>query len=312
MVKTSILKVQGIEIAITTQSEEDFICLTDMARYKDNEPSSVIGNWIRNRNTMEYLGTWEILHNPNFKPLEFEGFMKEAGLNRFTLSPQKWINSTNAVGLISRSGKHGGTYAHKDIAFNFGMWLSPVFQLYIVKEYQRLKEIESNQYNLEWNVKRVLSKANYTIHTDAIKQYVIPNKAKGQKDEYIYASEADMLNLIMFGCTAKTWREYNPGRVLNGENIRDMASINDLAILSNLESLNAILMKQGLDRESRYKVLKETAAQQRAHLEQYDYIKSLKKLDDTTYIEEENKTDFDKALTKALNYNPNEEKEPSE
>lgn len=312
MVKTSILKVQGLEIAITMQNEEDYICLTDMARYKDNEPSGVIGNWIRNRNTMEYLGTWEILHNPTFKPLEFEGFMKEAGLNRFTLSPQKWINSTNAIGLVSRSGKYGGTYAHKDIAFNFGMWLSPVFQLYIVKEYQRLKEVENNQYNLEWNVKRVLSKANYTLHTDAVKKYVIPHKSSSQKDEWIYASEADMLNLIMFGCTAKSWREFNPERVLNGENIRDMASINDLAILSNLESLNAILMKQGMDRETRYKVLKETAEQQRAHLEQYDYIKSLKKLDDKTYIEEENKTDFDKALTKALNYNPNEKKEPSE
>src|SRR5574344_2326441 len=138
--------------------------------------------------------------------------MQEAGLNRFTLSPKKWTESTYAIGIISKSGKNGGTYAHKDIAFNFAMWLSPVFQLYIVKEYQRLKEIENNQYNLEWNVKRVLSKANYTIHTDAIKQYVIPNKAKGQNDDYIYASEADMLNLIMFGCTAKSWREYNPER----------------------------------------------------------------------------------------------------
>lgn len=311
MANTAIITVQGINIVLTKKEQEDYISLTDMARYKDNDPFSVINHWLRNRNTIEYLGTWETLHNSNFKPTEFGRFMQEAGLNRFTLSPKKWTESTSAIGIISKSGKNGGTYAHKDIAFNFAMWLSPVFQLYIVKEYQRLKEIENNQYNLEWNVKRVLSKANYTIHTDAIKQYVIPNKTKGQKDDYIYASEADMLNLIMFGCTAKTWREYNSERVLNGENIRDMASINDLAILSNLESLNAILMKQGMDREARYKVLKETAEQQRAHLEQYDYIKSLKKLDDTTYIEEENKTEFDKALTKALNYNPNEEKEPS-
>lgn len=309
MVKASILNVQGLDIAITTKNEEDYICLTDMARYNDNEPSGVIASWMRNRNTIEYLGTWEILHNPNFKPIEFEGFMKEAGLNRFTLSPQKWINATDAIGIISRSGKHGGTYAHKDIAFNFGMWLSPVFQLYIVKEYQRLKEVENNQYNLEWNVKRVLSKANYTIHTDAIKQYVIPQKQKWQKDDWIYASEADMLNIIMFGCTAKDWRELNPDKVLNGENIRDMASINDLAILSNLESLNAILIKQGMEREDRYKVLKETSEQQRTHLEQYDYIKSLKKLDDATYIEEEKKSDFDKALKKAINYNPNKDKE---
>ena len=270
-----------------TKNKEDYICLTDMARYKDNDPFSVINHWLRNRNTIEYIGTWETLHNPNFKPTEFGRFMHEAGFNRFTLSPKKWIDATSAIGITSKSGKYGGTYAHKDIAFNFGMWISPVFQLYIVKEYQRLKEIESNQYNLEWNVKRILSKANYTIHTDAIKQYVIPNKAKNQKDDYIYASEADMLNLIMFDSTAKSWREANPERALNGDNIRDIASINDLAILSNLESLNATLIRQGLDKEYRYKILKETAEQQRIHLDQYDYIKSIKKFDSTTLIEEE-------------------------
>ena len=218
------------------------------------------------------------------------------------MSVKEWVARTNAIGLYAKTGRYGGTYAHTDIAFNFGMWISPVFQLFVVKEYQRLKEIENNQYNLEWNVKRVLSKANYTLHTDAIKQYIIPANTR-EKDDWVYASEADMLNLIMFDCTAKSWREANPERVLNGENIRDMASINDLAILSNLESLNATLIQQGVPKENRYKILQETAKQQRKHLEQFDYIKSIKKLDNTTYIEE-NK-DVDKAVSKTLDEHPN-------
>ncbi len=307
MVKTSILTVQGISVAMTVINDNDYISLTDMIKAKDGD--FFISDWLRNRNTLEYIGAWESLNNPNFNYGEFATIKERSGLNNFKISVKEWVERTNAIGLYAKTGRYGGTYAYKDIAFNFGMWISPIFQLYIVKEYQRLKEVENNQYNLEWNVKRVLSKANYTIHTDAIKQYVIPQKQKWQKDDWIYASEADMLNIIMFGCTAKDWRELNPDKVLNGENIRDMASINDLAILSNLESLNAILIKQGMEREDRYKVLKETSEQQRTHLEQYDYIKSLKKLDDATYIEEEKKTDFDKALKKAINYNPNKDKE---
>ena len=310
MVKTSILTVQGINIAMTVINDNDYISLTDMIKAKDGD--FFISDWLRNRNTLEYIGAWESLNNPNFNYGEFAIIKDKSGLNNFKVSVKEWVERTNAIGLYAKTGRYGGTYAHKDIAFNFGMWISPVFQLFIVKEYQRLKEIENNQYNLEWNVKRVLSKANYTIHTDAIKQYVLPNKAIGQKDDWVYASEADMLNIIMFDCTAKTWRESNPERVLNGENIRDMASINDLAILSNLESLNATLIRQKLGKEDRYKILKEAAEQQRLHLEQYDYIKSIKKLDNATYVDEEKKTDFDKALTKALNYNPNKEKEPSE
>ncbi len=306
MVKTSILTVQGIDIAMTVINDNDYISLTDMIKAKDGD--FFISDWLRNRNTLEYIGAWESLNNPDFNYGEFAIIKEKSGLNNFKVSVKEWVEKTNAVGLYAKTGRYGGTYAHKDIAFNFGMWISPVFQLFIVKEYQRLKEIENNQYNLEWNVKRVLSKANYSIHTDAIKQYVLPNKDKGLKDDWVYASEADMLNIIMFGCTAKTWRGSNVNKANSGENIRDTASINDLAILSNLESLNATLIRQGVDKENRYQILKEAAEQQRKHLEQYDYIKSVKKLNKTTYIEAESKSDFDKSLTKALNYNPNEEK----
>ena len=306
MVKTSILTVQGIDIAMTGINDNDYISLTDMIKAKDGD--FFISDWLRNRNTLEYIGAWESLNNPDFNYGEFAIIKEKSGLNNFKVSVKEWVEKTNAVGLYAKTGRYGGTYAHKDIAFNFGMWISPVFQLFIVKEYQRLKEIENNQYNLEWNVKRVLSKANYSIHTDAIKQYVLPNKDKGLKDDWVYASEADMLNIIMFGCTAKTWRGSNVNKANSDENIRDTASINDLAILSNLESLNATLIRQGVNKENRYQILKEAAEQQRKHLEQYDYIKSVKKLSKTTYIEAESKSDFDKSLTKALNYNPNEEK----
>ena len=215
-----------------------------MAKGKDDDSraADVIKNWIRNRSTLEFLGTGETLYNPNFKVVKFDHFKKEAGLPTFTLSVSSWVETTSAIGILSRKGKYGGTYAHRDIAFEFGVAISPVFKLYLIKEYQRLKEQESNQYNLEWNVKRILSKANYHIHTDAVKNYILPSLSD-MKEAFVYADEADLLNLAMFGCTAKQWKMNNPERALNGENIRDMASINELAILSNIESLNASLIK---------------------------------------------------------------------
>ena len=284
------LNVQNISIALTTIGNEDYISLTDMAKGKDDDSraADVIKNWIRNRSTLEFLGTWETLYNPNFKVVEFDHFKKEAGLPTFTLSVSSWVETTSAIGILSRKGKYGGTYAHRDIAFEFGAAISPVFKLYLIKEYQRLKEQESNQYNLEWNVKRILSKANYHIHTDAVKNYILPSLSD-MKEAFVYADEADLLNLAMFGCTAKQWKMNNPERALNGENIRDMASINELAILSNIESLNASLIKNNLPKSERFKILVETIKEQRAVLDKVDYLKSIKKLSQDTYIDTNDK-----------------------
>ena len=284
------LNVQDISIALTTIGNEDYISLTDMAKGKDDDSraADVIKNWIRNRSTLEFLGTWETLYNPNFKVVEFDHFKKEAGLPTFTLSVSSWVETTSAIGILSRKGKYGGTYAHRDIAFEFGAAISPVFKLYLIKEYQRLKEQESNQYNLEWNVKRILSKANYHIHTDAVKNYILPSLSD-MKEAFVYADEADLLNLAMFGCTAKQWKMDNPERALNGENIRDMASINELAILSNIESLNASLIKNNLPKSERFKILVETIKEQRAVLDKVDYLKSIKKLSQDTYIDTNDK-----------------------
>lgn len=281
--KISILKVNGLNIAMTKVNSNDFISLTDMIKAKDGD--FFISDWLRNRNTLEYLAAWESLNNPNFNYGEFATIKERAGLNNFKISVKDWVSRTNAIGITAKTGRYGGTYAHADIAFNFGMWISPVFQLYIVKEYQRLKEIESNQYNLEWNVKRLLTKANYRIHTDAIDKYAIPKLTFSQRKEWIYADEADLLNIVMFGCTAKQWREANPQRVLNGENLRDVASINDLAILSNLESLNATLLRNGLSRKERAKILIETVKEQKKVLDNLDVIKSIKKLSSTTFLD---------------------------
>ena len=204
------------------------------------------------------------------------------------MSVNNWVDKTSAIGIFSKQGRYGDTYAHKDIAFEFGSAISPVFKLYLIKEFQRLKEIENNQYNLEWNVKRILSKANYQIQTSAIKNYELPKKNNLQKDEWIYADEADMLNLIMFNCTAKERRELNKERALSGENIRDMASINELNILSNLESLNATLIKKGINKKDRYHILSETAKDQRELLSHYDYVKSIKKIDNNTFLDYKN------------------------
>ena len=254
--------VQGSDISVLTLEEIDYISLTDIARYKSDDPTSVIGNWMRNRNTIEYLGIWETLYNPLFKPLEFEGFKKEAGLNAFTLSPQKWINTTGAIGIVSRSGRYGGTFAHKDIAFKFASWVSVEFELYLVKEFQRLKEQEQAQ--LGWSAKRELSKINYRIHTDAIKQNLIPSEVTSQQASRIYASEADVLNVALFGMTAFEWREANPD--LKG-NIRDYAGINELICLSNMESLNAVFISEGLSQSERLIKLNRIAIHQMQILE---------------------------------------------
>lgn len=266
------ITVKDTNVTIISVKENDYICLTDIARYKSDDPNAVIGNWLRNRNTIEYLGIWESLYNPNFKPLEFEGFRKEAGLNAFTLSPKKWIETTNAIGLISKSGRYGGTYAHKDIAFKFASWISVEFELYIVKEFQRLKAEE--QRLIGWSAKRELSKINYRIHTEAIKQNLIPAEVTKDQSSVIYANEADVLNVAMFGVTAKQWREANPD--LKG-NIRDYASVNELICLSNMESLNAVFIEQGLPQSERLIKLNQIAIHQMRVLESGDNDRKLLK-----------------------------------
>ncbi len=294
MSKTIIMSVLGTEISITNFNGNDYICLTDMVKAKNDEvrAADIIKNWLRTRTTIEFLGIWETIYNPNFKVVEFDHFRKEAGLPTFTMSVTNWVEKTDAIGIFSKAGKKGGTYAHKDIAFEFGGAISPMFKLYVIKEYQRLKEIESNQYGLEWNVKRILSKANYQIHTNAIKRYIIPKSGYSQAKEWIlYADEADLLNLVLFRCTAKQWRELNPERSLTGENIRDMASINELAVLSSLENLNSILIKNNLNKKDRFKILNETAKEQLENLDKIDLIKSIKKETIATYV---NATDMAK------------------
>ena len=265
------ITVQDTNVTVISVNENDYISLTDIAKHKSEDPTAVIGNWMRNRNTIEYLGIWESLYNPQFNPLEFEGFKREAGLNAFTLSPQKWINATNAIGIISKSGRYGGTYAHKDIAFKFASWISVEFELYIVKEFQRLKQEE--QKLIGWTAKRELSKINYHIHTDAIKQNLIPAEITTLQANIIYANEADVLNVAMFGMTAKQWREANPD--LKG-NIRDYATINELICLSNMESLNAVFIDEGLTQRERLIKLNLIAIQQMKVLEEVENRRLLK------------------------------------
>ena len=265
------ITVQTTDVTILKINDTDYISLTDIAKYKTTDANTVIANWLRNRMTIEYLGLWEILNNPHFKPLEFEGFRKEAGLNAFTLSPQKWIETTCAIGLISKSGRYGGTFAHKDIAFKFASWISVEFELYIVKEFQRLKEQEQAQ--IGWSAKRELSKINYHIHTDAIKQHLIPQEITPQQASMIYASEADILNVAMFGMTALEWRDTHPN--LKG-NIRDYASINELICLSNMENLNAVFINEGLTPKDRLIKLNQIAIQQMSILEDIKNKKLLK------------------------------------
>lgn len=255
----------GVDIGIYTEDfENEFISLTDIARYKSDDPTAVIQNWLRNRDVIDFLGLWEKLHNSNFKPLEFEGFRKQAGTNAFTMSPKKWIESTNAIGIVSKSGRYGGTFAHSDIAMSFATWISPEFQLYIMKDYRRLKTDENSRLSLNWNLNREISKLNYRIHTDAIKGNLIPPELTSAQVGYTYANEADMLNVVLFGKTAKQWKDENP---MEKGNMRDVATLNQLLVLANLESYNAILINQKKNQKERMELLRQLTVQQLNTLE---------------------------------------------
>ena len=268
------INVQGLEVVLYQNNEEDYLSLTDIARYKDAyNTDDIIKNWLRNRNTVELLGFWEMMYNPNFKPVEFDGFRKQAGLNSFVLTPKKWIETTNAIGIVSKSGRYGGTFAHKDIAFEFASWISIEFKLYIIKEFQRLKTEENSRLQLEWNLQRTISKINCQIHTDAIKDNLIPKEITKQQASWIYANEADLMNVALFGVTAKDWRDANLDKI---GNIRDDASLEQLVVLSNLESINALLIQQGLPQNERLIQLNKVAISQMKSLVENSIMKRLK------------------------------------
>ncbi|MBO4267680.1 MAG: KilA-N domain-containing protein [Lachnospiraceae bacterium] len=261
-IKKETIHAKGIDIGIyTTDFENEFISLTDIAKYRNvDDPRFVIQNWMRNRNTIEFLAVWETLHNPGFNRVQFEAVKNEAGLNRFVMTPTKWIEQMNAKGIVSKSGRYGGgTYAHSDIALSFASWISPEFQLYIMKDYRRLKSDENSRLSLNWNLNREIAKLNYRIHTDAIKDHLIPPELTPEQISYKYANEADVLNVVLFGKTAKQWREENPGKK---GNIRDEAELNQLLVLANMESYNAILIGQGKIMSERIVLLRELAVKQ--------------------------------------------------
>ncbi|MCC2717528.1 KilA-N domain-containing protein [Finegoldia sp. BIOML-A2] len=268
-IKKDQISAKGFSIQVYTEDfKNDYISLTDIAKYKNtDDPRFVIQNWMRNRNTLEFIGLWEVLNNPNFNRVQFDTFRNEAGLNRFTMTPGKWIESTDAIGIVSKAGRYGGTYAHYDIAMEFASWLSPEFKLYIIQDYKRLKEDETSKLSLTWNLHREISKINYKIHTDAIKEYLLKDLTNEQLS-FKYASEADMLNVALFNKRAKQWREENPD--LKG-NMRDYASLNELLVLANMESYNAILIGKGVDQKDRMVELRKLARTQ---------LLSLKKLGD--------------------------------
>jgi hypothetical protein len=276
--KTSVISVQNIDITIATFNMDDYICITDMAKAKGGESraADIIKNWIRGRATLEFLGTWEMMFNPDFKVVEFDHFKSQAGLPTFTMSAKQWIEKTGAIGIYVQAGRYGGTYAHRDIAFEFGSAISPVFKLYLIKEYQRLKDAENDLHKLEWNAKRFLSKTNYLIHTDAVKKYVLPQSNFTKQTEWIaYADEADLLNVALFGTTAGEWRKANPDLAKNS-NIRDYASVNELTVLSNLETHNAELIKEGKPKTERFKTLCEIARYQITVLDEAERMKNAK------------------------------------
>ncbi len=264
------ISVDNSEINIISISDKDYISLTDMIRNIENG-SALIEKWLRNKNTLEFLGIWEEIYNSSFNSPEFEGIKNEAGFNRFVISVKQWVEKTNAIGIIAKSGRYGGTYAHKDIAFEFASWVSPHFKLYLIKEFERLKEEENKQ--IGWNIKRTLAKINYHIHTDAIKENLIPNEVSKIQINFIYASEADLLNVALFGMTAKEWRNSNPD---SKGNIRDYATIEQLVILSNMESINALLIKNGLEQSERLVQLNKVAITQMKSLQENKKVKKLK------------------------------------
>lgn len=274
-VKKETIEAKGFAIQIYTEDfQNDYISLTDIARYKNvHEPKDVVKNWLRVRDTIEFLGLWETIHNPNFKGVEFDSFRKEAGTNAFTLSPQRWIEKTNAIGIVSKSGRYGGTFAHSDIAMEFASWISPEFKLYIIQDYKRLKSDENSKLSLGWNLNREISKINYKIHTDAIKEYLLKDLTNEQLS-YKYASEAYMLSVALFNKRAKQWREENPE--LKG-NMRDYASLNELLVLANMENYNAILIGKGIDQKERMIELRKLAKTQLISIEKLNNagIKSL-------------------------------------
>lgn len=282
-IKNEKISANGFDIQVYTEDfKNDYISLTDIARYKNtDDPRFVIQNWMRNRNTLEFIGLWEVLNNTNFNRVQFDTFRNEAGLNRFSMTPSKWIESTNAIGIVSKAGRYGGTYAHYDIAMEFASWLSPEFQLYIVQDYKRLKTDENSKLSISRNIHREISKINYKIHTDAIKEYLLKDLTNEQLS-FKYASEADMLNVALFNKTAKEWREENPD--LKG-NMRDYASLNELLVLANMESYNAVLIGKGIEQKERMVELRNLARTQ---------LISLKKLDDSgiNKLEENDKTEL--------------------
>ena len=274
-IKKEKISAKGFDIEVYTEDfKNDYISLTDIAKYKNtDDPRFVIQNWMRNRNTLEFIGLWEALNNPNFNRVQFDTFRNEAGLNRFTMTPSKWIESTGAIGIVSKSGRYGGTYAHYDIAMEFASWLSPEFKLYIIQDYKRLKEDENSKLSLTWNLHREISKINYKIHTDAIKEYLLKDLTDEQLS-FKYASEADMINVALFDKRAKQWREENPN--LKG-NMRDYASLNELLVLANMESYNAILIEKGMEQKERMIELRNLAKTQLISLEKLNQL-DIKKL----------------------------------
>ena len=280
MAKNKKIEVQGKEITIILDKEQEYISLTDMLKAKDGD--FFISDWLRNRNTVEYLGIWETVYNPDFNYGEFATIKSQAGLNSYKLSVKEWVQKTNAIGLKATTGRYGGTYAHPDIAFEFGMWISPQFKIYLVKEFQRLKNAENDRLKLDWNLQRTLAKVNYQIHTDAIKENLIPNEITKQQASYVYANEADLLNVALFGITAKEWREAN--LELKG-NIRDFATLEQLVVLSNMESINALLIRQNLPQSERLIQLNKVAITKMKSLLESNTMRKLKSTQKQKYYE---------------------------